>query len=255
MSMKYRTLMLSLFVIYFVITITQTVFACQPIVQLFIVFSGTAFFTRSIIGLIIGVLIKSIVFALFENNINKLKSFYLMIFANVFSSISGLFLGFSFAAPMFFPLTILVTYGFVSKPAKRLGTLKLEKFPKISARALAVFLTLSSILTIVLFSLALDNLQTGQVSLKYWLAKISYVTLGIMVSITISGLIEEYVISYLVNTDGSLVHFFPSVFRANLVTSLVLVGYVAVKTIPERLNTSDWLTFFSSIMKIIAIFY
>ncbi|NUN98675.1 MAG: hypothetical protein HUU16_21170, partial [Candidatus Omnitrophica bacterium] len=92
----------------------------------------------------------------------------------------------------------------------------------------------------VLFSLARVALDEGAIW-QYWLLKFSYVGVAFGLSIFVSTAYEEWIISVFSSGKGGSIHFFPTVFKANLAAFLVGGLFGAATLLPERLKSPNFL--------------
>ncbi len=107
------------------LSIVPTVcFACEPIVPLAMLYSGTTLFgaiaLKSAIGLLIAVLVKCFVFT-WKSDFKNVRAIGYMIFANAYSTVPGILLGVTFSAP----ILILLAYPILLIPAHNMKDYKL----------------------------------------------------------------------------------------------------------------------------------
>ena len=72
----------------------------------------------------------------------------------------------------------------------------------------------------------------------YWPLKFGYVTVGMVMGILLTSLWEEQIIGRFRPEQG---RFFPSVLRANYLTFGVVMLVLAIKSLPKRMGSPDFL--------------
>jgi hypothetical protein len=236
------------------------VYCCEPILPLAQLFSGTLLsgplLTKSLWTLLAAVLIKSVSFVFLEPRLSWYQAVPLMLSANIVTSLFGLGLCFFPMVPGVIPLFSLgVVFVLSLSVATRLRRLDLwPNLARLSAWMIAVLMTGLYLLTIFLFALAQNVL--GHSALIYWLLKFFYIYAGLIISIGMTTVWEEWVIAGIVSrlsrnfTPAKCLadSFLISVTKANLITMLFVMGYAALKILPLRLHSPDFLVFWRELL-------
>ena len=212
-------------------------FACEPIVPLAMLYSGTTLFgaiaLKSLIGLLIAVVIKCLVFY-WKSDFKNVRVIGYMILANVYSMIPGILLGMTFAVPtlilLAYPILLIPSHNMKEyKSFRRLGTFG-------SAGVLFVLLLIS----FVVF-LAAMGAQEGPAA-GYWGLKVLYCILAVGISFIISVVCEDRVITYLYTRKyKTQKSFLDAVLWANIAVFLVIFGIGAAIALPQRLASPNFL--------------
>jgi len=221
----------SLFLIVFLILLPGTVFACEPLIPLTILFGVPVY---SLFGIII---LKALIFGWLEKSITFYKAVLFMVIANIFSSIVGLCLTLACAAPFLIIGILPIVFLISITPSKRFikfnpwGILKTWK-PKL----LALLITCLYFLTFILFGFS-QSLIENSLTL-YWLVKFCYIFIALIISIGLTTLWEEWVVSRLSQKDSS---FLINVLKVNLIAFLIIMAILAANALPERLRSKNFL--------------
>jgi len=212
-------------------------FACEPIVPLAMLYSGTTLFgaiaLKSLIGLLIAVVIKCLVFY-WKSDFKNVRAIGYMIFANVYSTIPGILLGMTFSVPMLillaYPIMLIPSHNMKEyKPFRRLGTFG-------SAAILFALLFIS----LFVFGAAMSA-QEGPAT-GYWALKVLYCILAVGISFTISVVCEDRVITYFYTKKyKTQKSFLDAVLWANIAVFLVIFGIGAAIALPQRLASPNFL--------------
>ena len=215
--------------------------ACEPILPLAQAFSGTLISAGSLTMLGAAVALKAAAFVYFERRLRWHQAVAFMIVANVVSTFIGIGLSVSAAVPM--PLFFLpIVYVLSVIPARRLVTYYPGKCLRIkSHRIIAVIMTLLYFLTWVFFGLAQGVIAANEPLASYWLLKFLWIYAALLVSIGLTTLWEEWVIAGLAARSFKETSWHASVLKANLVTFFVVMLYAAIRMLPARLHSSDFL--------------
>lgn len=212
-------------------------FACEPIVPMAMLYSGTTLFgaiaLKSGIGLLLAVVIKCLVFY-WKSDFKNVRVIGYMILANVYSMIPGILLGMTFAVPtlilLAYPILLIPSHNMKEyKSFRRLGTFG-------SAGVLFVLLLIS----FVVF-LAAMGAQEGPAA-GYWGLKVLYCILAVGISFIISVVCEDRVITYLYTRKyKTQKSFLDAVLWANIAVFLVIFGIGAAIALPQRLASPNFL--------------
>ena len=233
--MKRRAILI--FFILLLASVPAACFACEPIVPMAMLYSGTTLFgaiaLKSLIGLLIAVLVKCLVFY-WKSDFKNSRAIGYMILANVYSMIPGILLGMTFAVPIFilltYPVLLIPAHNMREyKPFRRLGTLG-------SAGVLFALLLIS----FVVF-LAAMGAQEGPAA-GYWGLKVLYCILAVGISFIISVVCEDRVITYFYTRKyKTQKSFLDAVLWANITVFLVSFGIGAAIALPQRLASPNFL--------------
>ena len=234
--MRVHWIKLTSFVLCF-LAVPHVAFACEPIIPLTILFGAPVY---SLFGIVI---LKAVGFACIEKrSIPVFKSALFVVAANLFSSLIGILLTISAAAPTSFFFVLPFVYGVSITPAKRLVQLNRGgKFTGRSPYALAAVIAGLYFLTFVLFGISqtqLDSSLTGGSLTCYWSLKFLYVVIALTISICLTTLWEEWVI---VKLSRSKSNFILSVLKVNLVSFLLIMGILAAIALPKRFHSDNFL--------------
>jgi len=212
-------------------------FACEPIVPMAMLYSGTTLFgaiaLKSGIGLLLAVLVKCLVFY-WKSDFKNVRAISYMILANVYSTIPGILLGITFSVPMLillaYPILLLPSHNMKEyRPFRRLGTFG-------SAGVLFALLLIS----FVVF-LAAMGAQEGPAA-GYWGLKVLYCILAVGISFIISVVCEDRVITYFYTRKYKTQKtFLDAVLWANIAVFLVSFGIGAAIALPQRLASPNFL--------------
>ncbi len=96
------------------------------------------------------------------------------------------------------------------------------------------------ILSLVLFTAANNIVNTGM-NIIYWTLKLTYIAIAFVISIGITTIYEEWIISRMHKPQVGKPHYFMSVFSANLMAFLLSGGIAAVYMLPKRLASPSFL--------------
>lgn len=212
-------------------------FACEPIVPLAMLYSGTTLFgaiaLKSLIGLLIAVVIKCLVFY-WKSDFKNVRAIGYMIFANVYSTIPGVLLGMTFSVPTM----ILLAYPILLIPAHNMKDYK--PFRRLGMFGSAGILFALLFISLFVFGAAM-NAQEGPAT-GYWALKVLYCILAVGISFTISVVCEDRVISFLYTRKyKTQKSFLDPVIWANIAVFLVIFGIGAAIALPQRLASPNFL--------------
>ena len=212
--------------------------ACEPIIPLFLLVGGPQLLLGSILALVLGVTLKSSLFAYLETSLSKGRSFLFMCSANVVTTVIGVFVAAAIATPagiVALPLICVFSYA----PAKRLQRSSVHPLlSRMGPVVLSVLLCAFLVLTYILFAKSQDVMLEN--ATLYWLTKLGFVYPALAISIGLTTIWEEWLVFCLSGRPAG-VSFFPAALRANLVTMLFLFAVAAAMVLPERLASRDFL--------------
>jgi len=212
--------------------------ACEPVIPLAMLIAGPYVVAGSLIGLLAAITLKCTIFSLSERKLAGARAARLMLLANIITSIVGLFVALAVAAPAVL-LALPLIYWLTLSPARRLKHRVGPRWPRwLPPWATALLLTFSLVISYVLFfwsrELALDAPVT------YWLLKLGYVYAALAISMGLTTLWEEALVARWAKAAAT-VSYFPAVLRSNLYAFLVLMLIAAVRVLPERLESANFL--------------
>jgi hypothetical protein len=216
---------------FFLLSLPAPVYACEPLVPLAILF-GVPFY--SLFGVII---LKAGMFAWLEKSLKIYRAALFMVAANIFSSLIGFLLTIASSAPTIIIVVLPIVFLISITPSKRFitfnpwGILK-QWNPKL----LALLVTGLYFLTFVLFGLSQTFIDSSLT--LYWLVKFCYVITALVISIGLTTLWEEWIISKLSKSDKS---YLMSVLKVNLMAFFIIMAVLAAIAFPERLRSRDFL--------------
>ena len=236
-------------ILFSILSMAMPALACEPIFPLAALYAGgfsLAIMAHSAPLLFAVVGVKCVVFIWFSRRLFIwYKAILLMLAANIISTLIGIVAAMPFAVPTFLIVSIPVVFSVSLLPARRYKRWFSEqvKIP-VEAVTVAGIAALMFVDSIGLFFLAtglVDHLHG--VSLGwYWLIKISYVYLALLLSIGLTIYIEEGTISFLAKQakeEGT--PYLAAVGRANLVALLLITFVGAIKVLPDRLASPNFL--------------
>src|SRR5262245_29671357 len=224
-----------------ILSFSYPVFACEPIIPMMMLFGGSGFLTRSLWGLALGIGIKCLAFAFLERSLPKRQAILLMLKGNILTTFVGLLLALCFAIQILSVFSLIIFCALAYLPADRLKRLNIRGLPMVGRDAIALLIVVLLFLSFFFFSSAMSVVSSGNSGLLYWLLKLAYIYPALLISIAITSLWEEWEIFKGVQESSRQMHYYPAVLRANFITLLVLMTIAAVKTLPTRMQSADFL--------------
>ena len=234
-----RTVKLLLGILLALTVSSSIVAACEPAVQLVIVFAGPSLLALGTLGGV--VLLKCGIFAYLERDLTRGEAFRYLLAGNVYSTVIGLLTGVFLAAPTLVLALFPVVFALSLKPARRL--IKFSGWGWAANRRpyqIAAIMTLLAFGSLVLFVVASLALESKNYAL-YWPLKFGYIVCGLSIGIGLTSLWEEYVVGRLAARSRPPRGYFTSVIRANYITFGVALLIGAIRMLPERLKARDFL--------------
>ena len=213
--------------------------ACEPVVPFMQVMVPALALSGSILAA--AVVLKFVLFALFEPRLPRLRAAWRMLLGNVFTSFVGLLVAVMIASSpvgWFFgaPVVILLCW----LPARRLvKAAPLAWLTRRSPVVLAAGLTSAMLMRCILFMVGQGALETHEHAL-YWIIKLVAILIALLASITLTAIWEEWIIWRLSSRPEDK-GFFPAVLRANLYVLLLVMAVPAALILPKRLHSPDFL--------------
>lgn len=229
------------------VLLPSMVWACEPIVPLAMLYSGTSFWsviaTTSALGLLLAIALKSMVFK-WKSGFKTSDAVIFMFLANLYSTLPGILLAVSFSSS----LIIFSSFFIYLIPARNL--VKHKPFDRFGVPLTAFVLAALTVATAVLFGFSIE-MQSRSLP-AYWMVKIFYSSIAIGISILITTACEETVISFLYEKKyKEWRSFMEPVMWANLVVFLLLVGTAAALILPKRLASPDFLIYLLKAAKVV----
>jgi hypothetical protein len=236
MRMAFR---ISLFALLVMLT-PASLMACEPMVALALIFLGPLHLLKISAVLVISiVLAKSLLFAYYERSLSWHKAIVYMCLANLFSTLMGIVASLPFGAPSLISIAVVVAVSIL--PAKRLKqlypTLFIAKWSPISIALLVAF---ALYVTMLLF-MASQGAVTIRAYGLFWVLKLGYVYVALLISLFLTVFWEEWVIAALAQRPTVSATLMKSVFHANLIALLLIMAIAAAIILPMRLNSPDFL--------------
>ncbi len=216
--------------------------ACEPIIPLVQLFAGSNLISHSLLALAVAVTIKTILFVSFERRLPWYSAATSMILGNVFSTIIGLLLAIAAGAPLLILPFVVVVFVVSLLPARRLTRFNpWGRFKRINPPGVALGVSLLYLATFFLFAASQGVLFHQGGGPQYWIVKLTYVYVGLAVSLFLTATWEEAVVGIVAGKRVETPYFLPSVLRANLYTMLLVFAYATIEVIPRRLASHDFL--------------
>lgn len=222
----------------FALSVCVAANACEPIIPMGMAAGGPAFLLRSLYALIAAVVLKCVLFGVFQRTLSFVFAFVLMFVGNLVSTVVGAFAGAMVATPIAILVLAPIVFFLSYFPARRLRYI----FPRLtmSAWSVAALLVIALFVSLVLFVVAVgfaENLNY----VGFWIFKLLAMYAAVGVSIFISALWEEWTVWRLSARPAEERTFFTPVLRANLYTMLVVMAYGAILIWPQRMRSGDHL--------------
>jgi hypothetical protein len=236
MAKRYRLLVLAGSIL-----MAKPALGCEPVVPFMQVMVPALALSGSIVVLTMAVVLKSVLFALFERQLPRLQAAWRMFLGNVLTSFVGLLVAVMIAsAPSFWLIGAPLVCALCWLPTRRL--VKAAPLPWLARRspaALAGVMTGAMVASCILFMAGRGALETHQHAL-YWIIKLAAIFLALLASMTLTSVWEEWAIWRLSSRPEGR-GFFASVLRANLYVLLFVMAVPAVLILPKRLKSPDFL--------------
>jgi hypothetical protein len=213
--------------------------ACEPVVPFMQVMVPTIALSGSMLVLAAAVLLKSVLFAIFERRLPRLLGAWRMFLGNILTSVIGLFVAVMIAsAPSFWIIGVPLVCVLCWLPTRRL----LEAAPLAcfgrSPAALAGAMTGAMVASCILFMAGRGALEAHQHAF-YWIIKLFAIFLALVASMTLTTVWEEWAI-WRLSSRPEGTGFFAPVLRANLYVLVFVMLVPAVLILPKRLKSPDF---------------
>lgn len=214
--------------------------ANEPLVPFMILFIGPTtiggLFVGSLIACVLIIIIKILVF-LWKSDFRSGWAVLFVIIANIVSTIIGVIVAGMFSSGGVLIVGFALLYVILLVPARRL--VKLKRFSRNSSWFMAFFLLIVVVITVVLFGIISGFITVPHI---YWPLKIVVATLAIGISLIISVVYEETIISDLYKMlRKERRSFIEPVLWSNIIALGVLMLGAAIIALPKRFSSPDFL--------------
>ncbi len=215
--------------------------ACEPVIPFMQVMAPALALSGSVLVLAAAVLLKSVLFAVFERRISRGQAAWRMFLGNVLTSLVGALVGAMIASgpgvwlvgvPVVFLLCWFTSRRFVDAAP-------MEWLARTPPVVLATVMTILLLASCVLFGLSQEAIRTRQLAL-YWIIKFAAIAFALLASVTLTTVWEEWIIWRLSSRPKGK-GFFPTVLRANLYALVLVMAIPAALILPKRLKSPDFL--------------
>jgi hypothetical protein len=223
------------------VLVANPALACEPVVPFMQVMVPALALSGSILVLLTAVVLKSVLFAVFERRLSRLHAAWRMFLGNVLTSFVGLLVAVMIASsPAFWLIGVPVVCALCWLPARRLvKAAPLAWLARTSPVTLAGVMTGGLVVSCILFMAGRGALETHQ-HVLYWTIKLAAISLALFASITLTTVWEEWVI-WRLSSRPEGTGFFTSALRANLYVLLLVMIVPAALILPKRLKSPDFL--------------
>jgi len=196
--------------------------------------------------LFVAVAVKCAAFVWFSRRLlTWYRAILLMLLANIVSTAVGVAAAIPFTVPVMLLVSIPLLYGVSLWPARRYspwlsGQVGIIVKPWVVAGVVAVMFA-GSIALFLLAQTLIANSRSVPLG-WYWFVKILYIYIALLLSTALTIYIEEGTISSLAGHTGETqLPFLVAVARANLVALLLITLVGAIKVLPARLASPNFL--------------
>jgi len=214
--------------------------ACEPVLPLMQVMVPASLYD-SVYVLIGAVVLKSLLFAVFERRLPHLRATWRMLLGNVLTTFVGVLAAVMIASsPGTWLIGVPIVYFLCWPPSRRLvKAAPLAWLARTSPAVLAGIMTSALLASCILFMVGQGALGTNKFVL-FWIIQLAAIFLALVASMTLTTVWEEWVIWRLSSRpDGT--GFFASALRANLYVLLLLMLVPAALILPKRLHSPGFL--------------
>lgn len=215
--------------------------ACEPVVPFMQVMVPALALTGSIFVLVAAVIVKSVLFAVFERRLPRLHAAWRMFLGNVLTSFVGLLVAVMIASGVGVwlfgvPLVCILCW----LPSRRLVRVApVAWLARTSPAGLAGMMTSALLASCILFMVGQGAIRSHQLTL-YWIIKLIAIFLALLASVTLTTVWEEWVVWRLSSRPEGK-GFFVSVLRTNLYVLVLFMVVPAALILPKRLKSPDFL--------------
>jgi hypothetical protein len=220
--------------------VTNPVFGCEPVLPFVQVMVPTLALSGSILVLVAAVIVKSVLFAVFERGLPRMAAAGRMFLGNVLTSFIGVLVAAMIASGPVWIVGVPLVFLLCWMPARRLvKQAPLPWLAKMSPPALAAIMTTAFLASCILFMVGQEAISTHQL-LLYWTLKVTAIFLALFASVGLTTIWEEWAIWRLSSRPAGR-GFFASVLRTNLYVLILVMAVPAVLILPKRLKSPDFL--------------
>jgi hypothetical protein len=202
---------------------------CEPVVPFMQVMAPAVALSGSLLVLAMAVVLKSVLFAMFERRIPRVPAAWRMFLGNVLTSFVGLIVAVMIASsPGIWLIGVPLVYLLCWLPSRRLvKAAPLTWLARVSPAALAALMTAALLASCILFMEGRMALETHQHAL-YWVIKLAAIFLALFASMVLTTIWEEWAI-WRLSSRPEGIGFFASALRANLYVLFVVMLIPAVR--------------------------
>jgi len=239
--MRFRSPRFQIFVLISLAFIAKPTLACEPVVPFMQVMVPALALSGSILVLVAAVVLKSVLFALFEQRLPCLHAAWRMLLGNVLTSFVGLVIAVMIAsAPALWLIAVPLVCGLCWIPSRRLvKAAPLTWLARISPVVLAGLMTGAMVASCIFFMAGQGALEAHQHAL-YWTIKLAAIFLALFPSVTMTTVWEEWAI-WRLSSRPEGTRYFATVLRANLYVLLLVMLVPALMILPKRLHSPDFI--------------
>lgn len=213
--------------------------ACEPVLPFIQVVAPIAL-SGSFLVLAVTVIVKSVLFAVFERRLPRLRAAWRMFLGNVLTSFVGMLVAGMIGSGPIWVVGVPLVWLLCWLPSRRLVKVApLAWLARISPAGLAVIMTIALLASCILFGAGQGAIRAHQLML-YWIIKVAAIFLALLASVTLTTVWEEWVI-WRLSSRPEGAGFFVSVLRTNLYVLVLVMLVPAVLIFPKRLKSPDFL--------------
>jgi hypothetical protein len=220
--------------------LTGRALACEPVIPFMQAMMPALAFSRSIVILVMAVVVKSILFSVFDCRLPRPRAAWRMFLGNVLTSLVGLLVAIMLGSGAAWIVGAPLAYLLCWLPARRLvKEAPLPWLARLSPALVAGIMTMALLASCFLFMAGQEVITTHRLTL-YWILKLVAIALALFASVALTTIWEEWVIWRL--SSGPVgTNFFVSALRANLYVLMLVLAVPAVLILPKRLKSPDFL--------------
>ena len=215
--------------------------ACEPVIPFIQVVAPALALSGSIAALGAAVLLKSMLFALFEKRILFFRGALFMFLGNIVTSFIGLIAAAMIGSGGVWAIGVPIVFFLSWWPARRIVAAKPGSwFTRMSPGGIATLLTAALCVSCIFFSIGQAAILANRLAL-YWIIKLLAVYIALVASIALTATWEEWAIWRLAAKPENTAYF-GAVIRANVYVLVFIMAFGAVIMLPRRLKSPDFLT-------------
>ena len=215
--------------------------ACEPVLPFTQVMVPALALSGSVLVLLVAVLIKSALFAIFEQRLPHLRAAVRMFLGNVLTSFVGLLVAVMIASsPAIWFVGVPLVCFLCWLPSRRLVKVAPMRWVgRTSPTIVAGIMTTALLGSCILFMVGRESLEIHKLVL-YWIIKLAAIFLALFASVALTTVWEEWVI-WRLSSRPEGTEFFAPVLRATLYVVLLVMAVDAAFIFPKRLKSPDFL--------------